>query len=392
MIQYRYLIVGGGMAADAAVRGIRSVDEKGSIGVISNDLHPPYKRPPLSKSLWKGESAETIWLPNSRQHVTLHLSRTAVSIDRNAHEVVDDRGERYRFERLLLATGGRVRTLPFDVEGILYYRTYADYTMLRHRLVEGGSSVVIGGGFIGSEIAAALAMNGQHVTMIFPDSGVCGRIFPPRLSGFLNEYYTSKGVAVRPQQRVTGITRKGSTYVVATSAGDEIRADVVVAGIGVEPDVTLARTASIAVSDGILVNDILQTSLPDVYAAGDAAEFFSPSLGMRIHVEHEDNALAMGECAGRNMAGESEPYLHLPFFYSDLFDLGYEAVGELNSRYEIVEDWKEEFREGVIYYLDNQHIRGVLLWNTWGQVDNARAMIREKEPATPLSLKGLLPV
>lgn len=128
-----------------------------------------------------------------------------------------------------------------------------------------------------------------------------------------------------------------------------------------------------------MVNELLQTSHPDIYAAGDVADFFSPALDMRIRREHEDNANVMGERAGKNMAGEEEPYHHLPFFYSDLFELGYEAVGELDSRLEIVEDWKEEFREGVVYYLQNQRVRGVLLWNTWGQVENARALIAGKE-------------
>jgi NADPH-dependent 2,4-dienoyl-CoA reductase/sulfur reductase-like enzyme len=139
------------------------------------------------------------------------------------------------------------------------------------------------------------------------------------------------------------------------------------------------------------VNEFLQTSHEDIYAAGDVANFDSPHLGKRVRVEHEDNALTMGEMAGKNMAGAAERYTHLPFFYSDLFDLGYEAVGELDARLETVEDWKDPFREGVVYYLEEGRVRGVLLWNTWGQVDHARELIGSRDLFTAKKLKGLLP-
>jgi NADPH-dependent 2,4-dienoyl-CoA reductase/sulfur reductase-like enzyme len=128
-----------------------------------------------------------------------------------------------------------------------------------------------------------------------------------------------------------------------------------------------------------------------MFAAGDVANFFNPSLGKRLRVEHEDNANTMGELTGKNMAGAFLPYTHLPFFYSDLFDLGYEAVGELDSRFEMVEDWKEEFREGIVYYLHENRVRGVLLWNTWGRVEQARTLIGEAGPFTAQNLKGRLP-
>jgi NADPH-dependent 2,4-dienoyl-CoA reductase/sulfur reductase-like enzyme len=139
------------------------------------------------------------------------------------------------------------------------------------------------------------------------------------------------------------------------------------------------------------VNDVLQTSQADIYAAGDVAEFHSPVLGRSIRMEHEDNAKVMGEHAGKNMAGSKEFYRYLPFFYSDLFELGYEAVGRLNSTLEIVEDWKEEFHEGVVYYLENGRVVGVLLWNTWGQLDNARTLIAEPGPFSAMTVKGKLP-
>jgi NADPH-dependent 2,4-dienoyl-CoA reductase/sulfur reductase-like enzyme len=142
------------------------------------------------------------------------------------------------------------------------------------------------------------------------------------------------------------------------------------------------------VDNGIVVDEHLQTSTPDIYAAGDVANFFNPALGTRMRVEHEDNANTMGRAAGRAMAGVTEPYTHLPFFYSDLFELGYEAVGELDSRLETFSDWKQPFREGVVYYLKEGRVRGVLLWNTWGQVDAARALIAERGPFSAKNLRG----
>ena len=135
----------------------------------------------------------------------------------------------------------------------------------------------------------------------------------------------------------------------------------------------------------------LRTSHPDIYAAGDVANFYSPALDQRVRVEHEDNANTMGAAAGRAMAGHGTPYTHLPFFYSDLFALGYEAVGELDPRLETFADWKEPFHEGVVYYLKNGRVRGVLLWNTFGQVDAARALIAEPGPFSTERLKGRLP-
>src|SRR5262249_40819679 len=150
-----------------------------------------------------------------------------------------------------------------------------------------------------------------------------------------------------------------------TGSGKEILAAGIIAGIGIEPNTQVAKAAGLKVENGIVVNEFLQTSSPDVYAAGDVASFYNPALGKQMPVEHEDNANTMGRMAGRNMAGKREPYEHLPFFYSDLFDLGYEAVGELDARLETFPDWKTPFREGVVYYLGGGRVRGVLLWNVW---------------------------
>lgn len=388
MKHHKYLIVGGGMTADSAAHGIRKIDQEGAIAMICEERHTPYDRPPLTKALWKGTPYESIFRDTRGANVAIHLGKKIVSLDPSKKTAVDDVGNTYTYEKLLLATGGTVRRFPDFDSGIIYYRTADDYLKLRELSEKGSDFVVIGGGFIGSEIAAALAMNEKRVTMIFPENSIGARIYPLDLAEFLNSYYREKGVEVLASETIKSVKNAAGKMVVTTGSGKEINADGVVAGLGIIPDTDLAAQAGLAVENGIVVDEFLRTSNPDIYAAGDVANFFSPLLEKRMRVEHEDNANTMGEMAGRNMAGESETYTHQPFFYSDLFDLGYEAVGELDSRLDIVEDWQEPFRKGVVYYLRDGRVRGVLLWDTWGQVPAATELIADKTVQTRDTLIG----
>jgi len=390
MQHYKYFIIGGGMTADAAVQGIRSVDPVGEIGVLSAESDLPYNRPPLSKALWKGEPLETIWRKTDHQNVTFHLERTVNEINPANKQVADAQGNTYSWEKLLLATGCSPRRLAFDNDNVIYFRTLKDYRRLRALTERAQRFAVIGGGFIGSEIAAALALNQKQVIMFFPGKSIGDRVFPHDHAQFVSDFYRGKGVEILAGERVSALETRGNQLVVKTSGAREILVDGVVAGIGIEPNVELARAASLTVENGVVVDEFLRTSHPDIYAAGDVAAFYNPALGKRVRVEHEDNANTMGRLAGRNMAGRSEPYHHLPSFYSDLFELGYEAVGELDSRLETFADWKQPNKEGVIYYLQNGRVRGVLLWNVWGRVDAARELIAEPGPFRAENLKGRL--
>ncbi len=391
MPHYKYLIVGGGMTADAAVGGIREVDAERPIGLISEEQSPPYNRPPLSKGLWKGEALETIWRGTEKKGVTLHLGRKAEFLDPASKTVRDNQGGVYTFEKLLLATGVTPRRLPFDDGSVIYFRTLEDYQNLRALTERGRRFAVIGGGFIGWEVAAALAMNGNEVVMFFPEEAIGARLYPPDLARFLSGYYREKSVNVVSESAVIGLEKRAQGTVVKTRGHGEFPVDGVVAGIGVTPEVELARSAGLKVDNGIIVDEFLRSTDPNIYAAGDVANFSNSALGSRLRVEHEDAANSMGREAGRGMAGEASPYRHLPFFYSDLFDLGYEAVGELDPHLEIVADWKEPHREGVVYYLREARVRGVLLWNVWGQVDEARRLIAAPGPLRAADLKGRLP-
>ena len=391
MARYDYLIVGGGMTADAAARGIRKEDAKGSIAIVGAEPHAPYSRPPLTKGLWKGDPLDGIWRETEATGATFIGGRRIVGLDAAARRATDDQGTDYEYGKLLLATGGRPRRLEGDPAEVIYYRTLDDYHRLRALADRGSSAVVVGGGFIGSEIAAALRMHGREVTLVLRGQGIGEGVYPPDLSRWLVDYYREKGVTVRTGMSVERIEPRNGRWQVTGAGGESAGGEVVVAGLGIEPDVELGRRAGLEVADGIVVDEYLRTSREHIFAAGDVANFHSPALDRRLRVEHEDNANTMGETAGRNMAGARQRYEHLPFFYSDLFDLGYEAVGDLGPRLQSVADWKEKFREGVIYYLDRGRVRGVLLWNTWGQVDAARALIAAPGPFRPEELVGRLP-
>jgi NADPH-dependent 2,4-dienoyl-CoA reductase/sulfur reductase-like enzyme len=390
--EYRYLIVGGGLTADAACKGIRSVDTEGSIALIGDEPDPPYLRPPLSKGLWLGKDESSIWRGTDEHGVDLLLGREVVALDLDARNVTDDRGGRHGYEKLLLATGGRPREIPGAAPGVVYYRTVADYRAVREAAKEGTPVVVIGGGFIGSELAASLAANGCAVTMVFPEDAIGARIYPADLALFLNEYYRGRGVDVRPGELVASIERDGDGFRVRGESGAVLDAEIVVAGLGIVPRDELATASGLPADNGIPVDDRGRVAgRDDIFAAGDVARFPAHDLGQDLRVEHEDHAKSHGHQVGRNMAGANEPYDHLPFFYSDMFDLGYEAVGQLDARLDVVAEWKEPYRKGVVAYRDDDgHPRGFLLWDVWGKVGAATELIRAAEPVGSDALQGLL--
>jgi NADPH-dependent 2,4-dienoyl-CoA reductase/sulfur reductase-like enzyme len=372
----KYLVVGAGMTGDMAAKGIRERDPEGSITMIGADPHPPYKRPLLTKGLWQGAPEEKLWREPA-ERVELVTGRRIVSLDLAAHTATDDAGEEYSWEKLLLATGAKPRQVP-GADGVIWYRTLDDYRHVRESAKEGAHIAVIGGGFVGSEIAASLVGAGCRVTMLFPEPGIGHRLFPTGLSDSVTDYYREKGVDVLAGEMVSAASGNG----VETQSGRKIEADAVVAGLGVVADTELAEAAGLEVNDGIVVDEYGRVpGHDDVFAAGDVARFPVAALGIALRIEHEDHANSHGHAVGANMAGADTPYDYLPFFYSDLFDLGYEAVGLVDSRLETVEDWQEPNRKGVVTYVEDGKPRGVLLWNVWDKLDAARDLIRAGEGA-----------
>ncbi|HKB60269.1 MAG TPA: FAD-dependent oxidoreductase [Gallionellaceae bacterium] len=394
--QFKHVIVGAGLAGASAVQGIRELDATGSILLIGEEIHLPYDRPPLSKKLWFGtQKMEEIFLHDRAYYdthgVTLMLDSAVTEIDPDARTIKTADGSRHGYERLLLATGCRPRRMDIpgaDLEGICYFRTLDDYLRIRGAAAAGKTATIIGGGFIGSELAAALCAEGVKVTMIFPVRYICDRVFPESLALAVQQHFRDKGITVLHSDKPVSIIRDGAGFITRTEKGESVHADMVIVGVGAVPNDALARGAGLAVGNGIVVNEYLQTSRPEIYAAGDNAWFPYQALGQSMRVEHWDQALNQGMHAGRNMAGAAEPYTYQPYFYSDLFELGYEATGEVDARLETYSDWQKENETGVIYYLREGVVRGVLLCNVWDRLDDARALIREAVRLTPGQLQG----
>jgi 3-phenylpropionate/trans-cinnamate dioxygenase ferredoxin reductase component len=392
MDSYRYLIVGGGMAADAVCKGIRSVDETGTIGVVGAEPHAPYKRPPLTKGLWAGDDEESIWRKTAEKGATLHLSRRVVEIDPAAKRVRDDAGDEYVYEKLVLATGGTPRRIGGDDDAVIYFRDLDDYRRARELSDQGASFAVIGGGFIGSEMAAALSTAGRAVTIVLPEPGIGWRNFPPELAAHVTEEYRRRGVTVMTDAIVAKVEPLGGQTVITLEDGRSLTVDAVVAGLGIVPNVELAEQAGLTVDDGIVVDEYGHADgAEDVFATGDVVRFPYQALGKTARVEHEDHANTHGRAVGANAAGAGEVHDHLPFFYSDLFEFGYEAVGEADTRLRSIEAWRTPLGKGGLAFLDDSdRPRGLLLWNIFGKMDAARELIRAGQPLTVDGLRELV--
>jgi NADPH-dependent 2,4-dienoyl-CoA reductase/sulfur reductase-like enzyme len=396
--RYRYIVVGAGLAGASAVEGIREVDPDGPVLLLGHEKHLPYDRPPLSKKLWFGKTTvEKIilhpeeWYADQGIEVLRHVEVAA--LDPAAKRVTTAGGREYAYVKLLLATGGIPRRLTIpggDLEGLYYYRYLDDYLRLREQVREGARVTVIGGGFIGSELAAALNLNQAEVTLIYPDAYLVERVFPESLGRALEEHYRRKGVRVLQGEKPVALEREGDKFITVTDTGERIVSEAVVIGIGITPSVALAESAGLQVSNGIAVNEYGQTSHPEVYAAGDVAQFPYLALGQTTRIEHWDHAINHGKRAGRNLAGAGQSYDYMPYFFSDLFEFGYEAVGEVSSRLQTYADWQQENETGVIYYLEGGRVRGAMMCNVWDQVPAARELIRAGTRVTEADLKGAI--
>jgi 3-phenylpropionate/trans-cinnamate dioxygenase ferredoxin reductase subunit len=395
---YDYVIVGGGLTGASAVEGIRELDAAGSILLVGEENHLPYDRPPLSKKLWSGEiKMEDIFLHDQEFYdthaVTLVLGTKTLRLDTSKKTITATHDQTFNYGKLLLATGCKPRMLPVpggDLDDICYFRNLDDYRRTRKVAAEGKSAVVVGGGFIGSELAAAFSMNKLNVTMIFPGALLCDRVLPDYLGRAVQRRYMENGVRVLALDKPISFSRNGAAFITRTEKGETIESDLVIVGVGVVPEMELAKSGGLKVDNGIVVNDYLETSHPDIYAAGDNAFFPCQVLGQSMRMEHWDNAIHQGKWAGRNMAGAHESFTYLPYFFSDLFEFGYEAIGEVDSRMETFADWQKENETGVIYYLRDGKVRGVMMCNVWDKVEIARELIKKANKMTPEKLSGLI--
>ena len=398
-MRHKYVIVGGGLAGASAIEGIREHDREGSILMLGRENFAPYDRPPLSKGLWFGKSTKAT-LPVhpddfSRENgVELLLRREAVELNPARHLLWDERGVEHGYERLLLATGGKPRRLVVsggEVEGVHYSHSLEDYLYLERQLDRFEHALVVGGGFVGAEMAAALRHAGKEVTYLYDREYPLFRVLPRELGLFVADRYRQQGIETVSEDKVVGLEEAQGLIHVRLASGGSISTQTVLVGIGIEPEVDLAEAAGLDVDDGIVVDEFARTTDPDIFAAGDVTRFPCVALQRSLHVEHEDHARQQGRCAGANMAGAERSYEGLPFFYSDLFDLGFEAVGDLDPTLRVEAVWREPLREGVVFYLRDDVVRGVLLWNVWGAVDWARDLVRAAKPMSAADRAAAIP-
>lgn len=306
----------------------------GELAIVSADPHMPYERPPLSKGFLAGEETPDGILINDQDFYTRHgidwVAPCRVSrVDFDARIVSLEDGRDIEYERLLIATGATARRL--DVPGAddhaFYLRTVHDAEQIRDRAATAKTAVTIGAGFISMEVASVLARRGLNVTMVYPDSRVWSRLFTPEISAFFERYYTDRGVRLCPRESVEAIDGSG----VRVTSGESIPADMVVAGIGIEPALGLFRGSGLRTNGEILVNEYLETNIPDVYAAGDVVRYRDLLYGTARRADHWDNAVEQGRHAARVMAGDRAPFIHVPYFFSDVFDLSYEFWGDTDG-------------------------------------------------------------
>ncbi|WP_281284206.1 NAD(P)/FAD-dependent oxidoreductase [Nocardioides litoris] len=398
---YDFLIVGGGMVADAAAKAIREQGAQGSIGILGDEPTTPYPRPALSKKLWTDpDFSYDDGEPSTAEETgaEIHLETRVVGLDPDAHEVTTEAGDRFGYGSLLIATGGHPTTLDGLPAGdrVLYYRTLSDYHRLRGLVPEGEGDkphvAVVGGGYIGSEIAAAMVGEGCRVTLLHPDEVLGESVYPREFAERYQQLFTDAGIDVRGGSKVAGGLEAGDGVQLQLDGGETVEADVVVLGLGIQPSGDPISDALDRADDGgIVVDERLATSAPDVYAAGDVAQYPDPILGRR-RVEHVDNADSQGATVGRIMAGSDEAYDHTPMFYSDLFGHGYEAMGTLDASLETVVDDFEDGDGGqstVLYYLSDDEVVGVLLWDCAGGLDEAEQLLAaHTRPADASELVG----
>jgi NADPH-dependent 2,4-dienoyl-CoA reductase/sulfur reductase-like enzyme len=382
-----YVIVGASLAGAKAAETLREEGFAGTITLIGQEDDRPYERPPLSKGYLLGRDArDSIFVHDEGwyrdKNVDLRLGTLVTSIDRGGKRLQLGGGDTVPYGRLLITTGASPRQLRVpgaDLDGVLYLRTVEDCERLGAALRGGGSVVVAGAGWIGLETAAAARQYGCEVTVVEPERGALQRQLGPELGEVFAELHRSHGVTFRFNEGLSEVTGSaGKVAGAVTSAGAELPADLVIVGIGAVPNSALAAESGLEVDNGILVDEALRTSDPDIFAAGDVASFLSPVLGRRIRVEHWGNALAGGPAAARSMLGKDMSYDWVPYFYSDQYDLGMEAAGLPEPGYydEVVYRGDREAGEFIAFWLDEGAVVAGMNVNVWDVNDDIQALIR----------------
>jgi 3-phenylpropionate/trans-cinnamate dioxygenase ferredoxin reductase component len=382
-----FVIVGAGLAGAKAAETLREEGFDGRITLLGSEAERPYERPPLSKEYLRGEAEEKPYVHSeafyAENEIELRRSTTVTGIDLDASEVTIGDGERLGYDRLLLSPGARPRRLSVpgaELEGIHYLRELADSEAIRDRLAAGIRVVVIGGGWIGSEVAASARERGCEVTLVAASTVPLERVLGREVGAIYRDIHTDHGVRFLGDARVEAFEGAGRVERVRISRGETIDADLVVIGVGVAPRVELAGSAGIETENGIVVSELLQTSVPGVFAAGDVAYAHHPLYGRRIRVEHWANALEQGPAVARSMLGRDVPYDRVPYFFSDQYEVGMEYGGYATSWDEVVFRGDVDAREFIAFWLRGGRIIAGMNVNVWDVNERIRELIRTRVP------------
>jgi NADPH-dependent 2,4-dienoyl-CoA reductase/sulfur reductase-like enzyme len=386
------VIVGAGLAGAKAVEALRELGFDGRLTLIGDEEHLPYERPPLSKGYLAGNDSRESFIVHDAgwyddHDVTLVLGRTTTAVDPDAHEVTLVDGNTHRYDKLLLATGSRARQLPLPGAGSLGVQTLRnveDSDRISQALDRGGRLAVVGGGWIGMEVAANARDRGAEVTVIEAADVPLGLVLGPELAQVFLDLHREHGVTFHLGAQVSELTSLESKVTgVRLGDGTLVEADAVLVGIGAQPNIELAEAAGLDVDNGVLVDAALQSSNPDILAAGDIANHEHPVLGRRVRVEHWANALNQPAAAAATMLGTPTAYTELPYFFTDQYDLGMEYVGHAppGSYARVVTRGNLRGREFIAFWLDgSDHVLAGMNVNVWDVVDDVKTLILSGRP------------
>jgi 3-phenylpropionate/trans-cinnamate dioxygenase ferredoxin reductase subunit len=391
----RIVIAGGGLAGAKAAEGLREEGYEGAIVLLGAEPDPPYERPPLSKGFLQGEQPRDEALVHPRDYyeragVELRTGTTVDSIDVDAREVALADGERIGFDRLLIATGARSRKLPIagaDLAGIHTLRDLGDSERLAAALSGGARLAIVGGGWIGAEVAASARTLGAEVDLIERGPVVLGAVLGEELGGMFEGLHREHGVRIHANAAVAGFAGADRVEAIRLESGEEIACDVALVAVGAVPAVELAEAAGLAVEDGIVVDEALETSAPGIFAAGDVANAWRPFYGRRFRIEHWANALEQGGRAARTMLGRPAGEEALPYFFTDQYDLGMEYTGLADGTDELVVRGDVEARELIAFWLREGRVVAGMNVNVWDVNEEIAALIRSGARVDPDRLR-----
>ncbi|MBO9555653.1 FAD-dependent oxidoreductase [Cellulomonas sp.] len=385
----RVVVVGAGLAGAKTVEALRAGGYDGTVTLIGTETDRPYERPPLSKGYLLGTDERDAAFVHAADwyaahDVDLRTGTTVRTLDLAGHDVIDDTGTRTGFDHLVLATGSEPRRLDVpgaQLDGVVYLRTLGDSDRLRAALVPGTRVVVVGGGWIGLEVAAAARAAGCEVSVLVRDPMPLLHVLGPELAAMFADLHRGNGVDLRTRTEVAEVVATGDgtrVGAVALADGTQVDADLVVVGIGAAPRVGLARDAGLTVEDGVVVDAHLRSSDPHVLAVGDIARAAHPLLGTHVRVEHWATALNQPATAAATILGRDEPYDRLPYFFTDQYELGMEYVGWVGPHGydEVVVRGDLGSRELVAFWRREGRVVAGMNVNVWDVVDDVQALIR----------------